>query len=86
MSLGLRTIDKRMVSLTLTTIMALGFTRFVNARCVWAVVVLAACFPRLARAAEGFPVLQSAAFAHYIEGFNSMEDENWTNFISNAES
>ncbi|HEY9509402.1 MAG TPA: glycosyl hydrolase family 65 protein [Verrucomicrobiae bacterium] len=32
------------------------------------------------------PVLQPAAFAHHIERFNSMEDENVTNLISNAES
>jgi len=32
------------------------------------------------------PVLKSDAFAHYVEKFNSMEDENVTNEISNADS
>ena len=31
-------------------------------------------------------MLKPAAFAHHIERFNSMEDENVTNFVSNAES
>jgi hypothetical protein len=31
-------------------------------------------------------VLNPAAFAHHIERFNTMEDENVTNFVSNAES
>ncbi len=31
-------------------------------------------------------VLHAAAFAHHIERFNSMEDENVTNLVSNAES
>lgn len=37
------------------------------------------------RAAE-FSVLQPAAFAHHVERFNTMEDENVTNFVSNAQS
>jgi hypothetical protein len=37
-------------------------------------------------AASDFSVLKPAAFAHYIERFNSMEDENVTNFVSNAAS
>jgi hypothetical protein len=37
-------------------------------------------------AASDFSVLQPAAFAHYTERFNSMEDENVTNFIPNAQS
>ncbi len=37
-------------------------------------------------AAENLSVLKPASFAHYINRFNSMEDENVTNFISNAES
>jgi hypothetical protein len=32
------------------------------------------------------PVLKPSIFSHYIERFNSMEDENITNAISNAES
>src|SRR5215471_16084610 len=36
--------------------------------------------------AENVPVLKSAAFTHHVEHFNKMEDENVTNFISNAES
>jgi hypothetical protein len=35
---------------------------------------------------ERFAVLKPAAFAHHIEFFNRMEDENWTNFVSNAQS
>src|SRR5580658_2226056 len=31
-------------------------------------------------------VLKSDSFAHYVEYFNSMEDENVTNYISNADS
>ena len=34
--------------------------------------------------ASNVPVLQPAAFAHYVQYFNSMEDENVTNDISNA--
>jgi len=37
-------------------------------------------------ASEDLPVLKPDSFAHYIEHFNSMEDENVTNFVSNAES
>ena len=32
------------------------------------------------------PVLKPASFSHYIDRFNSMEDENVTNFVSNADS
>ena len=32
------------------------------------------------------PVLKPSGFSHYIEHFNSMEDENVTNFVSNADS
>ncbi|HEU5396531.1 MAG TPA: glycoside hydrolase, partial [Verrucomicrobiae bacterium] len=31
-------------------------------------------------------VLQPADFAHYVTHFNTMEDENVTNFVSNADS
>ncbi|HEY5346101.1 MAG TPA: glycosyl hydrolase family 65 protein [Verrucomicrobiae bacterium] len=36
--------------------------------------------------AEDFSVLNPAAFSNYVAHFNSMEDENVTNFISNADS
>ncbi len=39
-----------------------------------------------ASGSETFTVLKPAAFAHYIEHFNMMEDENVTNLISNAAS
>ena len=32
------------------------------------------------------PTLKPASFSHYIEHFNAMEDENITNFVSNADS
>jgi hypothetical protein len=35
---------------------------------------------------ENFSVLKPDSFSHYIAHFNSMEDENVTNFISNADS
>ncbi|MBI4664075.1 MAG: glycoside hydrolase [Verrucomicrobia bacterium] len=31
-------------------------------------------------------VLKPDSFSHYIERFNTMENENWTNFVSNADS
>ena len=40
----------------------------------------------LAKAASRFAVLQPSAFARHIEYFNRMEDENWTNLVSNAQS
>jgi hypothetical protein len=36
--------------------------------------------------ASDFSVLKPAAFTHHIERFNTMEDENVTNFVSNARS
>ncbi|MBI3875654.1 MAG: glycoside hydrolase [Verrucomicrobia bacterium] len=39
-----------------------------------------------ATSAEDLHVLKPDAFAHHIARFNAMEDENRTNFISNAES
>ena len=36
--------------------------------------------------AADFALLKPAAFAHHIKRFNTMEDENVTNFVSNAES
>lgn len=47
--------------------------------------LLAAVFS-LTLHATGFEMLKPAAFAPHIQRFNSMEDENVTNFISNAES
>jgi len=37
-------------------------------------------------AAETFQLLKPSSFAPYVQHFNSMEDENWTNFVSNAQS
>lgn len=36
--------------------------------------------------ADGLAILKPDPFAHYVEYFNSMEDENVTNFVSNADS
>ena len=44
------------------------------------------CFVVQNSHASDFAILKPAAFAHYVEHFNSMEDENITNFISNAQS
>jgi len=49
-------------------------------------VLLATSLSALAGEAEPFAVLKPERFAHYIDTFNTMENENWTNFISNAES
>ena len=62
MSLGLRTIDKPDVSLTLTTIMALGLTRFVNARCVWVVVGLR---PRVDDTVEVYSLLPNGTWDRF---------------------
>jgi hypothetical protein len=43
-------------------------------------------FTLLASASENLCLLKPESFAHYVEHFNSMEDENVTNFVSNAES
>jgi hypothetical protein len=39
-----------------------------------------------AAADKAFQVLDPATFAHHIDHFNRMEDENWTNSISNVKS
>ncbi len=52
---------------------------------VWCMVAVTLGFPRPAAAGD-LQVLKPAAFAHYVERFNTMEDENVTNYISNAES
>ena len=44
------------------------------------------CVSAPAFASEAIHVLRPASFAHHIEHFNAMEDENWTNFVSNAHS
>jgi hypothetical protein len=36
--------------------------------------------------ASDFSVLKPAAFAHHLERFNALEDENVTNFVANAQS
>ena len=43
-------------------------------------------FSLASHATEPFTILKPAAFSHHIERFNSMEDENVTNFVSNAHS
>jgi hypothetical protein len=47
--------------------------------------VLLVCLPVASNlTAADLPVLKPAAFAHYVERFNAMEDENVTNFVANA--
>ena len=53
-------------------------------RLLWC--LLAVCCVPAAWSADNLSVLQSAAFAHYVKKFNAMEDENITNFVSNAQS
>jgi hypothetical protein len=57
--------------------------------CLLVFVVLSAVLPArgATSAAPGgeFAVLQAAAFAHHVEYFNRMEDENRTNAVPNAE-
>lgn len=60
-------------------------TRFLS-MILWSIALFAWCFPQWEAVAEDFPVLKPAAFAHHVEHFNAMENENWTNFISNAAS
>src|SRR5262245_43873792 len=50
-----------------------------------AVAALCVAAASVASAAD-FSVLKPSAFAHHVERFNSMEDENVTNFVSNANS
>ena len=65
---------------------ALGFGHGIG--CTGRVAI--ACFAFLAVGfpvrSAGLPVLKPAAFAHYVQSFNTMEDENVTNYISNAAS
>ena len=65
------------------------YTKYANARLVWLSVFFFAWFAYFAvqnSLAADFTVLKSADFAHHVEKFNAMEDENFTNTISNAES
>ena len=55
-------------------------------RLLTSILVLLVAFASVARASESSSILPSDSFAHYIEHFNSMEDENVTNFISNSNS
>src|SRR6185437_2934594 len=58
---------------------------FPLARLVCLCFVLFAAFVATAFASDS-ALLKPAAFARYVEHFNAMEDENVTNFISNAAS
>lgn len=65
--------------------------KFLNFLCVCSVlrvrfVLCFACFIVQNSRAVNFAILKPDSFAHYIAHFNSMEDENVTNFISNADS
>ena len=51
-----------------------------------AIVVLLCCFVSNSVLPKDFHVLKPGAFAHHIERFNTMENENVTNFVSNAKS
>ena len=42
--------------------------------------------PSRAQAAQDLAILRPSEFAHYVERFNTMENENVTNFVSNARS
>src|SRR5436190_12593414 len=48
--------------------------------------LLFAVFVQTVFASEKLSVLKPDSFAHHVEYFNSMEDENVTNFISNTDS
>jgi hypothetical protein len=61
---------------------ALGLPNRVRLLCFLLFVV---CVPRIFAAENGF-VLKPDSFARYIACFNSMEDENVTNYVSNADS
>src|SRR6185437_13233043 len=61
--------------------------KLLEQRNVFSVFLCSLCFLLLGfsvSAAE--PILNPVSFSHYIARFNSMEDENVTNFVSNAES
>jgi hypothetical protein len=48
--------------------------------------LLFVCYPPKLFASENVSMLKSGSFSHYIERFNSMEDENVTNTVPNADS
>lgn len=49
-------------------------------------IVCLVCFAVQSSRAADFAVLKPAVFSNYVAHFNSMEDENVTNYISNAQS
>ncbi|HUJ09213.1 MAG TPA: MFS transporter [Verrucomicrobiae bacterium] len=49
------------------------------------IAMLGVCLTRPAAAKE-LQILKPDSFAHYVEHFNAMENENWTNYVSNAAS
>jgi hypothetical protein len=55
---------------------------FIFTGCLLAAVFWASSLP----ASEDLQVLKPASFAHYVDFFNAMEDENWTNAIPNSRS
>jgi hypothetical protein len=65
------------------------YLKYANAAKVWRFVFLLAglaYFVVQNSFAADFAILKPADFAHHVERFNAMEDENVTNTISNAES
>ncbi len=57
-----------------------------NASIGLGLVLLAFSGVRPVHGQENLTVLKADAFAHHVEHFNTMEDENRTNFVSNAAS
>ena len=53
---------------------------------LWAACLFVVAFAGAAWAGESLALLRPEAFAHHIQRFNSMENENLTNFVSNARS
>lgn len=65
------------------------YAKYANKKLFLRLAFYFACFAYFAvqkSSAADFAVLNPSAFSHYIGRFNSMEDENVTNFISNADS
>ena len=56
-----------------------------RARLFFAFVCCVCCVVQNSRAAD-FAILKPADFTHHVSRFNAMEDENVTNFVSNADS
>lgn len=52
----------------------------------WIILSVVVAYVSSALASEDLSVLKPDSFAHYVDHFNSMEDENVTNFISNSDS